>query len=78
MKDVGEECHRQLGFNVGEESDFDPFGEFVDGDCWNLQTQSDNLKWWGSRKWLDASRSSSLGQQCFSSVPCNGTVRGYL
>jgi hypothetical protein len=32
MDDVREECYRMLGFDVGEGSDLDPLGEFVDGD----------------------------------------------
>jgi hypothetical protein len=32
MDDVGEERHRLLGPNVGQGSDLDPLGEFVDGD----------------------------------------------
>jgi hypothetical protein len=41
----------------------------TDDGCWNLQTQSGKLKWWESGKWFDASRRSTLGQQCFSSSP---------
>jgi hypothetical protein len=32
IDDVREECYRLLGFDVGEGSDLDPLGEFVDGD----------------------------------------------
>jgi hypothetical protein len=32
MNDVCEECYRLLGFDAGERSDHDPFGELVDGD----------------------------------------------
>jgi hypothetical protein len=32
MNDIREECDRLLGSNVVEGPDFDPLGEFVDGD----------------------------------------------
>jgi hypothetical protein len=32
MNNVREECDRLLGFDIGEGSDLDPLGEFVDGD----------------------------------------------
>jgi hypothetical protein len=32
MDDVGEECHRLFGPDAVQGSDFDPLGEFVDGD----------------------------------------------
>jgi hypothetical protein len=32
MNNVHEECDRLLGFDIGEGSDLDPLGEFVDGD----------------------------------------------
>jgi hypothetical protein len=32
MNNAHKECHRLLGFDIGEGSDLDPLGEFVDGD----------------------------------------------
>jgi hypothetical protein len=31
MNNIREECHHLLGFDVGERSDLDPLGKFVDG-----------------------------------------------